>query len=98
MNEAMSSGRVRCTCEDYRRYGICEESRLYGLLFLQKLPTDDCIAGVSTDWEDSAKVIFSKIRQETNFGVGHDPKSTKTDPWTSSSVENRIHRQMRGKF
>ena len=56
------------------------------------------IAGVSTDWEDTAKVIFSKIRQETNLGVGHNPESTKTDPWMSSSVENRIHRQMRGKF
>jgi len=28
-NETVSSGRVRCTCENYRRYGICEESRLY---------------------------------------------------------------------
>jgi len=41
------------------------------------------IAGVSTDWEDTATVIFSKVRAETNFGVLHNPESTKTDPWTS---------------
>jgi len=45
------------------------------LLFLQKLPTDDCIARVSTDWEDTATVIFSKVRAETNFGVLHNPES-----------------------
>jgi len=54
---------------------------------LQKLPTDDCIAGVNTDWEDTATVIFS--------GVLHNPESTRTDPglltrtdpWTDKIVK-----------
>jgi len=92
----MSSGRVHCMWGLQTIWYLWGESAI-GIVVFAEASADDCIAGVSTDWEDTAKVIFSKIRQETNFGVGHNPESTKTDPWTSSSVENRIHRQMRGK-
>ena len=42
--------KVKCTCEEYRRNGICMESRLYGVLFFKTLPPDYCISTYTRGW------------------------------------------------
>ena len=42
--------KVKCTCEEYRRNGICMESRLYGVLFFKTLPPDYCISTHTRGW------------------------------------------------
>jgi len=59
--------RVKCTCEGYRRNGICMESRLYGLIFFEILPPDNCILSVTRGWMNIRHELQKRLYFNTTW-------------------------------
>ena len=59
--------RVKCTCDGYRRNGICMESRLYGLLFFETLPPDYCILSVTRGWMNIRHELQKRLYFNTTW-------------------------------
>ena len=59
--------KVKCTCEEYRRNGICIESRLYGVLFFKMLPPDYCISTHTQGWMKIRDELQKRLYMHTTW-------------------------------